>query len=154
MRRAVIGVLAVGLLAGCSHDADRPATPVSLPSAAPAPSGTVDPPVPGAAATTAPATAPQATRTRRTASPSRPGGRPAPPVEAKRNAWVTATVTRVAGSCYAITTADGVQWALYAAAGPDLTAGAHIRARLTPGRTKVDCGEGRPGTLERVQIAG
>ncbi|MEU4238882.1 hypothetical protein [Actinoplanes sp. NPDC026619] len=156
----------MAVIAGCSHDkpekSDVGSAPIAQPGISAASAG-ADPavvPLPGQSAgavavvpgnTAAPAT----TRARVTATPSHPANLPTRNAAALQNAWITATVTRGGnGPCYTLTTSAGVTYSAYSTQGIQLADGAHVRARITPGTTPLNCGSGRPARLERVQLAG
>ncbi|MCO8277407.1 hypothetical protein M1L60_43200 [Actinoplanes sp. TRM 88003] len=161
MLRSIAGTagtlsLALLLVGGCSKDDVKPAAgapaPVSTDASAPAP----DASAPTAGATGAPAettTPPQPGTAEGTGRPpSRPGAPALPDVGAQRVGWVTATVTSAGGSCYELKAADGATWAAYSKKDVPVSRGDKVRVRLTPGKTPVDCGPGKPATLVRVLI--
>jgi hypothetical protein len=169
LRKSVsIAAVSLALLAGCSHDkpekSDIAAAPIARPGvgeSAPGPLPTGSLPVETgvapttAAAPTAATAAPTTTRPRVTATPSRPAAIPKPNIGSLQNAWITATVTRGgSGPCYTLTSTDGVTYAAYSTQGIKLANGDKVRARITPGKTPVDCGKGSPARLERFQLAG
>jgi hypothetical protein len=76
-------------------------------------------------------------------------------IDALRTTWVTATVTRTGpGACVGLTSTDGTAYAVYLTQSVTLTTGMKVRARIVPGKTKTDCGAGRPGRSDSVLIAG
>ncbi|MCY1137392.1 hypothetical protein OWR29_05220 [Actinoplanes sp. Pm04-4] len=154
--------LALLLAGGCSSDDDKPAASAPAPvSADGSVGGSV--PAPGASGPAAPlgsapdAAAPggqaaQPGTADSTAKPSRPAGHDFPDVGAMRVGWVNATVTRAGGSCYGLKTADGETWAAYSKKAVPMDKGDKVRVRITPGKTPVDCGSGKPATLVRALI--
>jgi hypothetical protein len=166
MRKTILCLsIAVLSLAGCSHHSSHPdaaAAPAGLssdPAAAPGmPAAGAATPSAGATAAGVNATAgPDGLPTANPApatSPSRPGGRPAPPVLEVAPPWIQGKVSRGgSGPCYGFVTTDGVTYAVYSTTNFKLTNGQRIRARLTPGRTPVSCGAGKPARLVHLQIA-
>jgi hypothetical protein len=87
------------------------------------------------------------------APPSRPAGIPKTPTDITRTAgWVEGTVTRGgSGPCYGMVTFDGVEYAMYSDAGVKLAKGDHIRARLSPAKLRISCGDGTPVSMGTVQ---
>jgi hypothetical protein len=85
--------------------------------------------------------------------PSRPAGIPKTPTDITRTAgWVEGTVTRGgSGPCYGLVTFDGVAYAMYSDTGIKLAKGDHIRARVTPAKLRISCGEGTPVSMGTVQ---
>jgi hypothetical protein len=167
MRKTISGTtvalsIALAVLTGCSHDRSQTAassgsssSPV-LPAdgAAASPGGATAGPGAAAGATAGPGAGATAQPTA-TASPSRPDGRRAAPINSAPAPWIQGTVTRGGpGPCYGFTATNGVAYAVYSPTRVNLTAGQRVRARLTPGRTPVNCGSGKPARLERLQIAG
>ncbi|WP_127500122.1 hypothetical protein [Actinoplanes solisilvae] len=156
--------LALLLVGGCARDrGDERSGSASLPTAsAPVPidGSTVNPGtdpgtpgIPPPASTTGPDSgggyqdpgAPQPT-------PSRPANITAPKVP-PRIGWTTATVTSGgSGPCYKLKSSDGETWAVYSKKSIPMGEGDKVRARITPGKTAVSCGTGKPGTLVRVLI--
>ncbi|MBL7260959.1 hypothetical protein [Paractinoplanes lichenicola] len=85
--------------------------------------------------------------------PSRPAGVTAPDLSSLRVGSITATVTKGGGGpCYGLKSADGVAWSVYSKKPVPLAKGDRVQARITPGKTPVDCGSGKPATLDRVMI--
>jgi hypothetical protein len=66
--------------------------------------------------------------------------------------WTSGTVTRGGtGPCYELRTDLGALLALWSTAGHDLTEGRRVRVRITPGTSRVDCGDGQPSRLLEVE---
>jgi hypothetical protein len=160
--------IALAMLAGCSHaggSKDVAGTPTAAspslpPMFVPPPGGSGDPAggaanggtTTGGTTTGAGSTVPG--RTPGTASPTLPGDL-TPRIEALRTTWITATVSRTGpGSCIGLTSTDGTAYAVYLTQSARLTTGMRVRARISPGKTAVDCGAGRAARSDRVQIAG
>jgi hypothetical protein len=96
-------------------------------------------------------TTPQGTGTPTQAPPSRISSG----IDALRTTWITATVTRTGpGACIGLTSTDGTAYAVYLTQSVTLTTGMKVRARINPGKTKTDCGSGRPARSDSVLIAG
>lgn len=158
MLRSTAGVLALALLlvGGCSDDSDDPASAngsgvvpgadASVAPSAPQPPGAVgDNPVP--------AGQPADSEASPLPPPSRPAGVAAPDLSSLRVGSITATVTKGgSGPCYGLLSEDGVAWSVYSKKPVPITKGDHVQARITPGKTPVDCGSGRSATLDRVMI--
>ncbi|MET8153083.1 hypothetical protein ACIBSW_25685 [Actinoplanes sp. NPDC049668] len=119
-------------------------------------------PVPPSGATSATPTTPAASRVPRSpagpdvptgAPPSRPAGIPKTPTDIVHSAgWTEGTITRGgSGPCYGMVTFDGVAYAMYSDTEIKLSEGDHIRARLTPAKLRIDCGEGIPVSVGAVQ---
>ncbi|MBU2667682.1 hypothetical protein KOI35_29640 [Actinoplanes bogorensis] len=161
MLRSTAGALMVALLlvGGCSRSSDE--TPAAAPvAAAPVASGAV-PSAPGAVAPTdlpapdwtVPPGQPVDSDSSPLPPPTRAPGVKAPNPADLRVGWLTATVTKGgSGPCYGVTAEDGVAWSLYSKKSVPLAKGDHVKARITPGKTPVDCGSGKPATLVRVLI--
>ncbi len=151
------GALSLALLVagGCSRDDVTPAGTEVAPVAVPSASAGIDP-APGASAPAGVAddTVPQPGEVETPmAPPSRAVNQPFPDPASALSGWTDATVTRGSGSCFGLQDADGVAWAVYSKKAVPLKKGDRVRARLTPGKTPVSCGEGKAATLERVLIA-
>jgi len=151
--------LALLLVGGCSSDDVTPAggapAPISVDGSAAAPnaSGPAAAAEEPAAAPVETTTAPQPGTGEGTGKPpSRPAGQTLPDVGAVRVGWVNATVTSAGGSCYSLKAADGETWSAYSKKAVPLNKGDKVRARLSPGKTPVDCGSGKPATLVRVLV--
>ena len=43
-------------------------------------------------------------------------------------------------------------WSVYSKKAVPIAKGDHVQARITPGKTPVDCGSGKPAILDRVMI--
>jgi len=86
-------------------------------------------------------------------APSKPAGIPKTPTDIVRSpGWTEGTITRGgSGPCYGMVTFDGVAYAMYAAQGPELAKGDHIRAELKPAKLRIDCGEGIPVAMGAIQ---
>jgi hypothetical protein len=136
-RTAAATVLILASLSACT----------SGPAAAP---GTSVPVTPSAAASTV---APPPSAPPTAVPPSKPAGIPKTPTDIVRTAgWVEGTVTRGGGGpCYGLVTFDGVAYAMYSDAGVELAKGDHIRARLTPAKLRISCGDGTPVAMGDVQ---
>ncbi|MEU7904198.1 hypothetical protein [Actinoplanes sp. NPDC049118] len=147
-RTATATLLALGLLTACSGPNVAPGTSVPVPPSR-APSSSLTPatsspaPVPSGLPGTVPTGAP----------PSRPAGIPKTPTDIVRTAgWTEGTVTRGgSGPCYGMVTFDGVTYAMYSDTGVKLAVGDHIRARLTPAKLRIYCGEGIGVNLGAIQ---
>jgi len=50
-----------------------------------------------------------------------------------------------------LVTFDGVAYAMHSTAGPKLAKGDHIRARLTPAKLRISCGDGIPVSMGAIQ---
>ncbi|GAB2613511.1 hypothetical protein Aab01nite_69740 [Paractinoplanes abujensis] len=155
----VAGALALALLlvGGCSRDGDDQAQAVGS-GVVPGSSASV---APGAAqpadGTTGgnptPAGQPADSEASPLPPPSRPAGVAAPDLSALRVGSITATVTKGgSGPCYGLTSEDGVAWSVYSKKPVPIAKGDRVQARITPGKTPVDCGSGKPATLDRVMI--
>ncbi|AGZ38648.1 hypothetical protein [Actinoplanes friuliensis] len=145
-RTAPATLLVLGFLTACSGPAVTPGTSVPVtpsgvtPSAAP--SSTEPTPVPSGPYNSVPTGAP----------PSKPAGIPKTPTDNIPAGWTEGTVTRGGtGPCYGLVTFDGVPYAMYSDAGVTLTKGDHIKARLTPAKLRINCGEGTPVAMGAVQ---
>jgi len=154
-RTATATLLVMASLSACSAEpaaapsASTPVTPsASTPAVAPSPSA--PPPISALPPTSAAApTSGGPTGT----PPSKPAGIPKTPTDIIRTAgWVEGTVTRGgSGPCYGLVTFDGVEYAMYSVAGPKLAKGDHIRARLTPAKLRISCGDGIPVSMGAIQ---
>ncbi|MGK5680367.1 hypothetical protein [Actinoplanes sp. URMC 104] len=163
MLRSITGTagalsLALLLAGGCSSD-DDPAASGAVPvsagesAAAAASAGaqpTADATEPGSAGSAA--AQPGEAGTAET-PPSRPAGHVLPNPDPANRGWITATVTGGSGKCWTFRSADGETWSVYSAKQVPLSKGDKVRARLTPGKTPVDCGSGKAATLGRLLIA-
>jgi hypothetical protein len=147
-RTAAATFLALGLLTACSEPEVAPGTSVPVqPSQAPSLS------VPPAASHTARIPSePEGTVPTGT-PPSKPAGIPKTPTDIVHTAGlVEGTVTRGGtGPCYGLVTFDGVAYAMYSDSGVKLVEGDHIRARLTPAKLRIFCGEGIAVSMGAVQ---
>ena len=165
--------LALLLMGGCSRDSDdndpAAAGPASVsagdpvPGASSSPDSLSSPGAPGSArpapGTSDAAVEPDAPReipdnaVESTVAPTQPSGRKLPQSRRAAAGWVNAKVTRGGdGPCYGVTTDDGKAYAVYAEDAASLAKGTRIRARLTPGRTPVNCGSGTPATVVRLLV--
>ena len=162
--------LALLLTGACSRDGDdndpAAAGPAPVSAGDPVPGASGLPVSPGAPNSTQPAPGtsdaavePDADRVipdnavESTVEPTQPSGRKLPQSRRAGAGWVNAKVTRGGdGPCYGVTTDDGKAYALYAQDAEPLPKGTRIRARLTPGRTPVNCGSGTPATVVRLLI--
>jgi hypothetical protein len=155
--------LTVLVLGGCSRGDSSTASsssPTDSPVAAAAASAL---PAPGSSGAAAPAEA-AATATQpapgspvKTTPPQPPPSRPAgvnlPDTSHLQPGWVIGTVTGASSSCLTVKTAEGVTWSLYSAKPVPANSGDEVRARVTPGAKKANCGTGKTGTLVRLLIA-
>ncbi|WP_250029192.1 hypothetical protein [Paractinoplanes maris] len=164
MLRSIAGTTAalslVLLAGGCSRDDEKE------PAAAPAPVTSAGASAVASGAAVVPA-APDASEPAPTDSrglplssdgsppppPSRPAGHKFPDAGTLRVGWIDATVTSGGGTCYSLKDADGEMWAVYSKKAVPLDDGDKVRARITPGKTPVDCGSGKPATLVRLLIS-
>ena len=151
-------LLAVLVLAGCSRDEAKPAPVDPAPVAAadgslPTPAAPLPTPVasaPGAA----PSGIPQDSNDSPLPPPTREPGHSLPDAGSLRVGWLTATVTSDgSGNCYSLKTTDGETWAVYAKKPVPMDQGDQVRVRITPGKTPVSCGKGKPATLVRALIS-
>ena len=146
---ATAALLVVASLSACSAAAPSTSAPVtpsaSTPSVAPSPSA--PPPTSAAAPTSSPPSSPPVV------VGSKPAGIPKTPTDIIRTAgWVEGTITRGgSGPCYGLVTFDGVAYAMHSTAGPKLAKGDHIRARLTPAKLRISCGDGIPVSMGAIQ---
>jgi hypothetical protein len=70
-----------------------------------------------------------------------------------RLGWLTATVTAGgSGPCYSLKASDGETWAVYSTKSVPMDDGDQVRVRITPGKTAVNCGSGKPATLVRALV--
>ncbi|WP_250002229.1 hypothetical protein [Actinoplanes sp. M2I2] len=165
MLRSITGTagtltLVLLLTAGCSGDDEPVAAGAPAPvaaeasAAAPAPSEAASPaPAPsGTAAPTDSRGLPLSSDGSPPPPPSRPAGHKFPDAGSLRVGWVDATVLDGGGNCYSLKDADGDTWAVYSKKDVPVDKGDKVRARITPGKTPVDCGSGKPATLVRVLI--
>ena len=144
-RTATATLLVLGSLTACSaQPAPAPGTSVPV-----TPSGAVSTVTPPAS----PPTSPSSGSTPVYSSAPKPPGIPKTPTDIIQSpGWTEGTITRGgSGPCYGLVTFDGVAYAMYAAQGPDLAKGDHIRAELKPAKLRIDCGEGIPVAMGAVQ---
>jgi hypothetical protein len=124
----------IAALTGCAGNSTSP-------SAAPASPGS-----PGASSPVPPASSPvPPTSSSPDISPTNNGSAPPKkPTDENSPGWITGTVTRGgSGPCYGMITDDGVEYALYDAAGTTLERNDRVRVRATEGRLKINCGAGK-----------
>lgn len=165
--------LALLLVGGCSRDDDKagstalPAGSTPLSTDGPISASSAPPPAPvdappGATPTTttttgAPAPIGEGVPQGPDNKPQPPASRPAnlkfPEPAEMRVGWLNATVTTGgSGPCYSLKSTDGDTWAVYSKTSVPLDKGDQVRARITPGKTAVSCGSGKPATLVRVLV--
>ncbi|MDY7085197.1 MAG: hypothetical protein SYR96_08845 [Actinomycetota bacterium] len=145
-------VLALLLVSGCSDDEPAAANDIVLPGSAPSaePGAT---PSPGVADNPVPAGQPADSEASPLPPPSRPAAIASPDLSALRVGSINATVTKGGGGpCYGLLSEDGVAWSVYSKKSVPIAKGDHVQARITPGKTPMDCGSGRPATLDRIMI--
>ncbi|GID30108.1 hypothetical protein [Paractinoplanes brasiliensis] len=144
-------VLVLLLVSGCSDDEPAAANGIVLPGSAPSAEPGATPP--GAADNPVPAGQPADSEASPLPPPSRPAAIASPDLSALRVGSITATVTKGGGGpCYGLLSEDGVAWSVYSKKSVPIAKGDHVQARITPGKTPVDCGSGRPATLDRIMI--
>jgi hypothetical protein len=99
--------------------------------------------------TSAGSPAPLPTLTRPTAPPNGPSD------QIKDNSWLVGTVTTGGkGPCYALTTDDGVDYALHSADGKALTRGTRIRIKTAEALVRIYCGPGKLVEMTAVEPIG
>lgn len=92
------------------------------------------------------ASPPLPTLTRPTAPPKGPTD------QIKDSSWLVGTVTTGGkGPCYALSTDDGVDYALYNADGKTLTRGTRIRIRTRAAMVRIYCGPGKLVEMTAVE---
>jgi hypothetical protein len=151
---ATAALMLVASLTACSTPATAPTAGSSpsvasspdapSPSVSPAPPSTSPPDVPPPGVESSVPTG---------APPSKPAGIPKTPTDIIRSpGWTEGTITRGgSGPCYGLVTFDGVEYAMYSDAGTTLAKGDHIRARLTPAKLRISCGDGTPVEMGAIQ---
>jgi hypothetical protein len=139
-RTATATLLVLGLLTACSEPNVAPGTSVPVTPSQAATSAAQSPSTPDNSVAAA-------------APPSKPAGIPKTPTDIVHTAgWIEGTITRGGtGPCYGLVTFDGVAYAMYSDTGTELAEGDHIRARLTPAKLRISCGEGIAVEMGAIQ---
>ena len=85
---------------------------------------------------------------------SRPSAPPKGPTDQiKDPSWLVGTVTTGGkGPCYALSTDDGVDYALYNADGKTLTRGTRIRIKTRTAMVRIYCGPGQLVEMTAVEL--
>jgi hypothetical protein len=85
--------------------------------------------------------------------PTRPPAKPKTPSDLVPSDMIAGRVTRGgSGPCYGLVTDDGIEYALYSAAGMQLGEGTFVRVRFEPLLLKIYCGPGRPVSAVEITV--
>ena len=139
-RKRTLAVAAVLALSGCAGNPAGSPAPTDSPASAGSPVPTDSP-----ASADSPAPLPTL---------ARPAGPPKGPTDQiKDSSWLVGTVTTGGtGPCYALSTDDGVDYALYSAAGKRLTRGTRIRIKTRAALVRIYCGPGKLVEMTAVEL--